>query len=248
MSDHPAEGESVLSRRQGIALVLAAAVTLGGAGYSVATLDSRQALAARASSITPSPASVATSPAPAAPAPTSSARSPSVSGASPAAGSPAVANRLLQPPAPWQRLSDAAAKTGRVNLSRAVAIDGHGTLSRVGLRQLGFRSGWSRAWQAGGCALLVLDYTFRDGKGAAGFVTYGRLARDADARFRRMSVTGIPGAVAYRTAGIAGPSTQVALFARGRSAYIVGVQGTPPPGAAGNLSALARQQYDAAVG
>jgi hypothetical protein len=128
-----------------------------------------------------------------------------------------------------------------------VAIDGHGTLSSTGLIQLGFVSGVSRAWQAGGAALLVLDYTFRDAKGAGGFVAYGRRARDADPGFRQMSVTGIPGAVGYEESSTA-THTQVVLFSRGRSTFIVGAQGTLPDGPAGNLVGLARKQYDAAAG
>lgn len=164
------------------------------------------------------------------------------------AGSPTPgADGILTPPSPWVLLDDAEAKTGRVDLARAVEIDGHGALSSTGLQQLGFVSGVSRAWQGGEGALLVLGYTFRTAKGAAGFVTYGRRARDADAGFRSQPVTGIPGAAAYRSTGSA-PGTQVVLFSRGRSAYIVGVQGTVPSGSAGDIGVLARQQYGVAGG
>ena len=132
-------------------------------------------------------------------------------------------------------------------MARAAEIDGHGELSRIGLRQLGFSSGLSRAWQAGGSALLVLNYRFRDAKAAAGFVTYGRKARDADSGFRRIPVTGVPGAVGYRSSD-ARPATRVVLFSRGSAAFIVGVQDTPPPGAAGDVAVLAEQQYAAAPG
>ncbi len=236
-----------MSRRQGIALGVATALTLAGAGYSLSTLDSRQALATRSAS---SPASSPpTSRATSSPSPSGAGRtsSPITTRSTTAARPSAGPNGLLAPPTPWQRLSDAEAKTGPVDLARAVAIDGHGALSRTGLQQLGFVSGVSRAWGAGEAGLLILEYTFREGKGAAGFVSYGRRARDADAGFKRQPVTGIPGAVAYRTTGT-GPGTRVVLFSRGRSAFIVGVQSTPPAGAAGDVGVLARQQYAVAGG
>lgn len=236
-----------MSRRQGAALGLAAAVTIAGAGYSLSTLDSRQALATNEAStpaVAASSVRASGSPNPTGTPPASGAAS---NPTTPAPGTPsASADGLLLPAAPWERIPDATAQTGRVDLARAVAIDGHGSLSRTGLRQLGFDAGMSRAWQAGAAALLILDYTFRDAKGAAGFVAYGRRARDADRGFRRMPVTGIPGALAYQTAG-AGATTRVVLFSSGRSAYIVGIQGTPPTGTAGDVTELARAQYRVAA-
>lgn len=248
----PTPGESGISRRQGIALGVATALTLAGAGYSLSTLDGRQALATRsapssASASRTSSASSSPSSAPSASGPVAGRSSAPAASATPSASPIAGPNGVLAPPAPWERISDAEAKTGPVNLARAVQIDGHGALSRTGLQQLGFASGVSRAWQAGGAALLILDYTFRDAKGAAGFVSYGRRARDADTGFRRQPVNGIPGAVAYRTTGT-GPGTRVVLFSHGRSAFIVGVQGTPPVGAAGDVGELARRQYQVTRG
>jgi hypothetical protein len=239
-----------INRRQGVALGVAAALTLAGAAYSLSTLDSRQALASRptpAVSAQRPPSRPPSSPSSAAASPPGSVIPSGSATASPsgsAATSPASADGFLQPPAPWGRLADTAAKTGRVTLARAVEIDGHGALSRTGLLTLGFSAGQSRAWQAGSAALLVLDYTFRDAKNAAGFVSYGRRARDSDAGFRRVPVTGVPGAVAYRSSE-ASPGTRVVLFFRGRHAYIVGVQGPLPSGPAGDLNVLARLQYAA---
>lgn len=225
-------GSTPLVRRLLGAAALAV-VGIGGVAYSLLAL-SHDGDAVRAAA-TSRPSAATTAPAPTA------ALTPSVT---PARG---LAAPLFVPPVPWQALPDDLGQTGRVNLARAVSIDGHGELSKTGLQQLGFVVGQSRSWQTSGAALLVLDYTFRDARGAAGFVTYGRRARDGDRAFSRQPVKGVPGAVGYQVRR-PGSSTDVALFSRGRSAYLIGIQGTPPPGAAGDVGALAVQQYTAAGG
>lgn len=238
LNSPPPEPVGGLLSRRLLAAAALAAVVIGGILYSMLALSNDKSSAARPGRA-PSAASAAS------PSATAAAGSPTTPVAPSASGVPGLAAPLFTPPAPWVALPDDVGQTGRVSLARAVTIDGHGELSKTGLQQLGFVVGQTRSWQTGQAALLVLDYTFKDIRGAAGFVTYGRRARDGDPAFSREPVRNVPGAVGYAVRR-PGSTTSVAIFSRGRSAYLIGIQGTPPPGAAGDVGALALAQYTAA--
>lgn len=223
-----------------LALVVVGAL---GIGYSVVALnrDGNGRSATAAASASPSAvqrSGAGTLPQTAAPTPSVAPAAPDV---------PGLAAPVFAPPPTWQAVPDAEARTGKVDLKRAVEIDGHGRLSRIGLTQLGFVVGNSRSWVGGDAALLVLDYTFREPRGASGFVSYARSARDADPAFQRQPRGVLPGAVSYRGSR-GGNATSVIIFSRGRSAYILGIQGSPPTGPPGDIQQLALLQYQAAAG
>lgn len=233
-------GAPSLARTRRLALLTVVLVAVGVVGISISALalsggndggGKARLPGTLPSAVTHSGGAAATSPPPPSAAPTVRAV-------------PGLAALIASPPADWRAVPDPVARTGLVDIDRAVAIDGHGELSRVGLRRLGFVVGQSRSWQTDSAVLLVLDYTFRDARGAAGFVSYARRARDGDTGFRPRLVPGIPGATGYDLIGQS--PTSVAILSRGRSAFIVGVEGTPPEGPAGELASLARTQYDAA--
>lgn len=231
-----------------LALVGVALVALGAVGATYSVLDpghghTGQAVADREGSPTPTAARPSTSPGTAAPATSGTAPGPGASAAGTQVSG--LVAPLLRPQPPWKQVADGPAQTGRVELDRAVAIDGNGELSRTGLRQLGFVVGQSRAWETGTASLLGLDYTFRTAAGATGYVAYGRRARGGDRAYSALRLTSVPGAAAYQ-ATHAGGTTRVVLFASGRSAFLLGIQGTLPAGAAGDLAVLARLQLAAA--
>jgi len=109
--------------------------------------------------------------------------------------------------------------------------------------QFGLRSG------SGICLRNIapgaFEFDFRTAAGAAGYVAYGRRARGGDRAYSALRLTSVPGAAAYQ-ATHAGGTTRVVLFASGRSAFLLGIQGTLPAGAAGDLAVLARLQLAAA--
>ena len=152
---------------------------------------------------------------------------------------PGLAAPILVLPSPWVALDDLTAHTGRVDLARAAEIDGQGDLSRQALQALGYQLGQSRSWRNGTATLLALDYTFRTQAGARGYVDAAKASRASDPAYVARAVSGVPGAAGFARAQPA-PSTVVVVFSRGRSAFLLAVQGTA------DVAGLARQQYAAA--
>lgn len=229
--------------RQWLGVLAVVAVAAAGIGYSVVALGGDNPggpiVRAKPAAIRPT-ASAPTVPRPAAPS----------TAIVPAPAQPAgLAAPVFAPPAPWRLLPDSAAGTGRVDLARAAAIDGHGELSRTALHKDGFVIGSSRSWQSGSAVLLVLDYTFRTRTAAAAYVTAARRSRAVDPAFTPRAVSGIPGAGSFdATSTATSITTSSVIFSVGRTAYLLALQGPPPAGKPGDVSWLALRQYARATG
>ncbi len=157
-----------------------------------------------------------------------------------------LAQRLLNPPPPWTRVSDAEARTGPLTIDAAARIDGGGALSRTGLQQMGYRTGINRAWSSDDAGLLVLAYQFATERGAQQYVQYAKTARSQDATYVAQPPTsGVPASYSFRRSAD-GSLSQVVLFAKDNVAYIVGTVSQQDRPAPGVVDELVRLQYDAA--
>lgn len=232
---------SRLAFAQSVLLAAAVVVLVAKSGGAPA---SETTGAGPGNSATPTPASsaAATRSPSAAATPTGSASAPA-SATAPASGV-ALPARLLAPPARWHRVPDAQAQTGPLDLAAAAEIDGGGALSRTGLRQMGYRLGISRAWQTDTESLLVLAYQFGSAQGARQYVTYATAARGRDSTYHPQKVFAVPSAHGFsRSAG--GSHTNVVIFPKGNTAYIVGVVRPTAPRDSTEIDELAQLQYDA---
>lgn len=216
----------VLVARQGGSSASERPGTAAGTGSSSASATSSPSAAG------PTAGSASSTSAPAAPSTTASA---------PGVALPA---RLLAPPARWHRVPDAQAATGPLDLVGAAKIDGGGALSRTGLRQMGFRLGISRAWQTDTESLLVLAYQFGSAAGARQYVMYATAARNRDSTYHSEKVFAVPSAHGFSRSA-SGSHTNVVIFPKGNTAYILGVVRPTAPRDRTEVDELAQLQYDA---
>lgn len=223
-------------------VLLAAAVVVlvarsgGGAASESTTATGASSSATSSTSSAPAPSGTPSPSGPATPSTTAS--------AAPTATAVALPARLLAPPSRWRRVPDAQANTGPLDLTAAAAIDGGGALSRTGLRQMGYRIGISRAWESGPESLLVLAYQFSSAAGAKQYVAYATAARDRDSSYRPQRISGVPGAHGFSRSA-QGSHTNVVIFPKANTAYIVGVVRPTAPADSTEVSELAQLQYDA---
>lgn len=230
------------------ALGLAIVVVLGGAIAAVATHTSSggdrvAAKDAPPPSGSPVPVSSATSGFPV-PASTPPAALLPTTPAVPTETAPPDAD-VLTPPATFQWVPDATAGTGAVDAARAAALDGTGTLSKVGFEQLGFVRGVSRQWDDGQNVLVDLVYTFTNSSGAQAYVNSTVAARRTDPQYQAQPVpAGAPPGTVALSNTVQGSTSVVLLYTVGVHAVVLGLvrSGTAPdPAVLGALAALQAQ-------